>query len=94
MGGPFFKLGKDILKELNIQTLYHEKLEADDCNALTCNYIRSQIPDSKVYIIANDMDYLQLASDNVKIINMQYKDLTDKKSGQATLNKIYFVKLL
>ena len=94
MGGPFFKLGKDILKELNIQTLYHEKLEADDCNALTCNYIRSQIPDSKVYIIANDMDYLQLASDNVKIINMQYKDLTDSKKWSGNAEQDLFCKIV
>ena len=88
MGGPFFKLGKDILKELNIPILYHKHLEADDCNALTCRYITSQIKDSNVFIIANDMDYLQLASENVKIINLKYKDLTTSKkwSGDAEMD--------
>lgn len=88
MGGPFFELGKNILKELDIPILYHNKLEADDCNALTCKYILSQNKDNLVYIIANDMDYLQLASDNVKIINLQYKDLTTSKkwSGNAELD--------
>jgi 5'-3' exonuclease len=88
MGGPFFKLGKNILKELDIPMLYHNKLEADDCNALTCKYILSQNPNALIYIIANDMDYLQLASDKVKIINLKYKDLTTSKkwSGNAELD--------
>tara|TARA_A100001011_G_scaffold400267_1_gene513676 strand:+ start:2145 stop:2936 length:792 start_codon:yes stop_codon:yes gene_type:complete len=88
MGGPFFELGKKILEELKIPILYHNKLEADDCNALTCKYILSQNPDNLVYIIANDMDYLQLACDRVKIINLQYKDLTTSKkwSGNAELD--------
>lgn len=94
MGGPFFKLGKDILKELNIQTLYHEKLEADDCNALTCKYIISQIPDSNVYIIANDMDYLQLASDKVKIINLKYQDLTSSKKWSGNAEQDLFCKIV
>lgn len=88
MGGPFFKLGKDIIKELNIPILYHDKLEADDCNALACKYIQSEYLNSKIYIIANDMDYLQLSSDNIKIINLQYKDISTSKkwSGNAELD--------
>lgn len=88
MGGPFFELGKNILEQEKIPMLYHNKLEADDCNALTCKHILSQNPDVMIYIIANDMDYLQLASDNVKIINLQYKDLTMSKkwSGNAVLD--------
>jgi 5'-3' exonuclease len=94
MGGPFFKLGKDILKELDIQTLYHERLEADDCNALTCKYIRSQLPDSNIYIIANDMDYLQLASANVKIINLKYQDLTTSKKWSGNAEQDLFCKIV
>ena len=88
MGGPFFELGKNLLEELKIPILYHNKLEADDCNALTCKYILYKNKDNLVYIIANDMDYLQLASDKVKIINLQYKDLTTSKkwSGNAELD--------
>ena len=73
---------------MNIPILYHDKLEADDCNALTCKYIQSEYPNSKVYIIANDMDYLQLVSDKIKIINLQYKDISTSKkwSGNAELD--------
>ena len=94
MGGPFFELGKNILKQLDIQTIYHDKLEADDCNALTCKYIISQFPNSKVYIIANDMDYLQLANDKVKIINLQYKDLTNSKKWSGNADRDLFCKIV
>ena len=94
MGGPFFEIGKNILKELKIPMLYHSKLEADDCNAITCKYILSKNSDNLVYIIANDMDYLQLASDKVKIINLQYKDLTNSKKWSGNAEQDLFCKIV
>ena len=40
------------------------------------------------------MDYLQLASDNVKIINMQYKDLTDSKKWSGNAEQDLFCKIV
>ena len=59
MGGPFFKLGIEIIDELKIKSLYIDNLEADDCIALYSQFICDE---KNVVIIANDMDYLQLNS--------------------------------
>ena len=48
----------------------------------------------KIYIIANDMDYLQLASDSVKIINLKYKDLTESKKWSGNAKKDLFCKIV
>jgi len=94
MGSPFFNLGKEIFKELNIDILYNEKLEADDCNALLCKYIISHYTESFIYIIANDMDYLQLASDRIKLINLQYNDLTTNKNWSGIAELDLFCKIV
>ena len=39
MGGPFFALGKELLEQMNVLTITHPKLEADDCNAILSKYI-------------------------------------------------------
>jgi 5'-3' exonuclease len=94
LGGPFFELGIKLLNELNITTLAHPVLEADDCNALTAKYILSQQPESLIYIIANDMDYLQLAGPNVKLINLKYKYLTDSKKWSGDAEQDLFCKIV
>ena len=79
LGGPFFKLGINIIKEMNIPTFSHNYLEADDINALMCKHLLNKYNDIMIYIIASDMDYLQLVSEKVKIMTLQYKDITASK---------------
>ena len=55
------------------------KLEADDCVALATKHIIANDPHSEVWIIANDMDYLQLAGPRVHIIDLKFKSLVDSK---------------
>jgi 5'-3' exonuclease len=85
LGGPFFKLGINIIKEMNIPTFSHNYLEADDINALICKHLLNKYNNIMIYIIASDMDYLQLVSEKVKIMTLQYKDITASKhcSGNA-----------
>jgi 5'-3' exonuclease len=85
LGGPFFQMGINIIKEMNIPTFYHAKLEADDINALLCKHLLLKDSNCMIYIIASDMDYLQLVSEKVKIITLQYKEITTSKhcSGNA-----------
>ena len=94
MGGPFFALGKELLEQMNVLTITHPKLEADDCNAILSKYILAKNNNCKVYIIANDMDYLQLASENLKIINLKYKDLTESKKWSGDAKKDLFCKIV
>lgn len=96
MGGPFFKMAyEELLTSALCETiLYLDGLEADDCIALTTKRIRIQNPNAKIYIIANDMDYLQLASDNTKIINLKFKNLQESKSSYGDAEKDLFCKIV
>lgn len=85
MGKDFFKMVYDekLFEKTGIKTvLKYPELEADDCIAITTKYILSKYSDAKIWIIASDMDYLQLASEKVTIINLKYKDIS--KSAGAT----------
>jgi len=84
MGGPFFKMvyEENLFKSGDIKAiLYHPKLEADDCIALSVKYVLDKYPKSNIYIITSDRDYLQLQSENVQIFNLAYKNL--KSSGNS-----------
>ena len=83
LGGPFFKLAYNAgqYEDTSRQSLFHQagaqtvimhpRLEADDCIAITTKHIIEKYPDARVWIIASDMDYLQLASDRVSIYNLK-----------------------
>ena len=98
LGGPFFKLAYEILQEINMPILFHDKLEGDDCIALLIKDIRSKYENIKkdynIYIIASDMDYLQLVSENTHIINLKYKNLTDSKKWSVDPKKDLFCKIV
>jgi 5'-3' exonuclease len=59
--------------------LYHPRLEADDCIAISVKHLLHKYPLCKIYIITGDYDYLQLNADNVHIYALTYKKLTDNK---------------
>jgi len=69
-----FTLFEDYLHTNKYNTCNYENLEADDIVYL----IQKQINLHKVIIITNDSDYLQMYSNNIKIYNMQFKDLSLK----------------
>ena len=94
LGGPFFEIGHNIIKELNIKILCHPHLEADDCIAITAKNILSLSNDMNIIIIANDMDYLQLAGPRIKLINLKYKYLTDSKMWSGNSKKDLFCKIV
>jgi 5'-3' exonuclease len=84
MGGPFFKMvyEEELFKQGGIMsTLYHPKLEADDCIAISVKYILNKYSEPNIYIITSDRDYLQLQQNNVQIFNLSYKNL--KSSGNS-----------
>lgn len=94
LGGPFFKLGLQILQNLDIPILQHNKLEADDCIALTTHYLQSNKMPSEIVIIANDMDYLQLVAPNISLINLKFKYLTDSKKWSGDPRQDLFCKIV
>lgn len=99
MGGPFFKhVYKDnnkVLYDAGInQVLKFPNLEGDDIVAITKKYLRNKYPDSMIYIIANDHDYLQLLDENTEIINFQNKSLRENKKVFAESDKNLFYKIV
>ena len=93
LGGPFFELGFQILSTLDIPIIKHPNLEGDDCIALTVQSLqREKVQD--IVIIANDMDYLQLAAPNIKLMNLKYKLLTDSKKWSGNPEKDLFCKIV
>ena len=97
LGGNFFQMSyKDdmFIKGGAKEILSCETLEADDCIALTAKHIQNKFPGSKIWIITSDMDYLQLANDNVKLINLKFKDLTDSKNSFKNAEKDLFCKIV
>jgi 5'-3' exonuclease len=68
-------------------------LEADDCIALAVKQLAQQ-PNVEIYVITSDMDYLQLHSDKVKIIDLSYKNVAEKKSSFGTAEANLFCKIV
>ena len=75
--------------------LSYDNLEADDCIALASKFIlnnSNSVSDVKITIITNDCDYLQLASDSIDIVNMQFKSIKCKIN--ETPEKSLFFKIV
>ena len=97
MGGPFFWLvyNSTLLQEAGCEImLYNDKLEADDCIALASIYLNKKSPESEQWLITNDMDYLQLARENVHIFNLKYTELNKKKTSSDDPQKDLFCKIV
>ena len=95
--GFFFKIAyeNNLFEKAGIKTiLEYPALEADDCIALTTKHIINKHPDNHIYIIANDMDYLQLAKCNTKIYDLKFKDITESKKCFKNPEKDLFCKIV
>lgn len=97
MGSPFFQMTYE--ENLFIQggaeaILKHPQLEADDCIAITVHKIIENIPETKIYIITSDKDYLQLAVPQVKIYNLAYENIAELKSSLGNAEQNLFCKIL
>jgi 5'-3' exonuclease len=88
--GNIFKIFNDYISTLNIEQIYSNRLEADDIIYLIQKKTKEMFThykiDQKIIIITNDNDYLQLADENVSIINMQMKDITMRGTQNANID--------
>ncbi len=97
LGGPFFKLvyEDDLFIRGGANRIFKfPTLEADDCLAILTKKIINTFPHGKITIITSDMDYLQLACDNVELYDLKYIKLTERKSSYNNAEKDLFVKIL
>jgi 5'-3' exonuclease len=97
--GPFFKFiyqdNNKLLYESGVNHIFQfPNLEADDIIAIVKQELRAKYPDSKIFIIANDHDYLQLLDDQTEIINFQYKFLKEAKKVFPEPEKNLFYKIV
>lgn len=84
--GPFFKMvyQKKLFQNANIDNLHiihNSTLEADDCLAITCNYLSHKNTNIPIYIITSDTDYLQLIKPNISLYNLKYKQVNTEKNS-------------
>ena len=81
--GEFFIYTYDnIIKNYNCISV--DNCEADDIiGIITKNLYKN----NKIYIITDDLDYLQLLNTNVEIYNLKFKNLKDKSIGENDLLK-------
>jgi 5'-3' exonuclease len=101
LGGPFFKMAyknKDyngLFKEAGAKyILFHPKLEADDCAAITAKWILKRKPDSKVTIITSDTDYMQLIRPGIQLYNLHYRNVNTEKNSFGDPDKDLFYKII
>lgn len=71
-----FTLFENYIHNYDYNYCSHERLEADDIAYLLQRKIKEDYKTSKIIIVTNDNDYLQMYDDNTQIINMQMKDLS------------------
>jgi 5'-3' exonuclease len=97
MGGPFFKMVYEeqlFVKGGASAILKHDRLEADDCIALAVKHLLSTQPNCEIYIVTSDKDYLQLATENVHLYNLAFKNLAEQKSSTNNAKCDLFCKIL
>lgn len=97
--GSFFKMiyENDLfttIEGINIDTLYHQNLEADDCIAISSKVISKKIPNSISYIITSDTDYLQIKQHNIHLYNLKYKTVNTIKNSLGCPNKDLLYKII
>jgi 5'-3' exonuclease len=81
----FNYISKQIVPELKerYNLIGSPSAEGDDIIATLTNFIKEKEPKRKIVIVANDHDFLQLADENVKIVNLQGKILNENISHSA-----------
>jgi 5'-3' exonuclease len=71
-----------------------DKLEADDCLALTSKYLYNKYPDANITIITSDHDYIQLSNDRINLMNLKFKSLLDSKAYSGDPKRDLFYKTI
>ena len=78
----------------NLMMVENENLECDDCLAICAKYIQTKTPNSRIFIIASDKDYMQLYNDKVNIYDLRYKSVVNNKSSLGCPKKDLLLKII
>ena len=92
----FFNLAyDDLYKQSGVNSIISSPhLEADDCVALTTRHLVKEYPNAHISIVANDMDYLQLCCDNVKLFDLKFNDICKSSKSTGDPKKDLFCKIV
>ncbi len=97
MVGKFFKMvyREKIMEQAGCLHIIEENgLEADDVVAIMKKYLRDRDPECQIYIITNDMDYLQLWDERCDLVNLKGQRLIEKSNSYPEADKNLFIKIL
>lgn len=98
MGGPFFKMAyeDDLFVKGGVEAILSlEKLEADDCIALSVKHLlKKSDTNCRIFVITSDMDYLQLHCERVQIFDLAYKNVAEKKTSFGSAEANLFCKIV
>jgi 5'-3' exonuclease len=72
-------------EKLKVQSCEHNCSEADDIIAVFTRYIRVNHVDTKMIIVTNDNDYLQLIDNNTLLVNMKNLNLKSRLSQEPLI---------
>jgi 5'-3' exonuclease len=80
---PFvYELADELFLKAGVkQILSYPSLEADDCIALLAKHLYQSEPDAHIWIIASDMDYLQITNDRIHLYDLKFKNICEKSTG-------------
>lgn len=88
------------------EVIQFSELEADDCIALTAKYIFNDFKEQEreklqgnhlhlnIYIIASDIDYLQLLKPGLHIYDLKYKSIKESKKYTGDARQDLFCKIV
>jgi 5'-3' exonuclease len=96
-GAPFFQMVSDenLFEKANVKgVLSYPSLEADDCIALTTMHLYDTYPDAHIWIIASDMDYLQLTNEHVHLYDLKFKNIAESKKTTGNSQCDLFCKIV
>ena len=71
-----------------------DSLEADDCLALTAQYLYHKYNDTTITIITSDHDYIQLSNERIHLFNLKYKSLLESKAYSGSPERDLFYKII
>ena len=71
-----------------------DSLEADDCLALTAQYLYHKYEDANITIITSDHDYIQLSNERIYLFNLKYKSLLESKAYSGSPERDLFYKII
>lgn len=85
----FTHLFKALCKNYGYKLFKHEKIEADDINAIITKYYQKNFPKQDVYIVASDKDYLQLSNGHMHLVDFKGKLINDKEKDAKNIDGKY-----